>query len=45
MFYFEEKKSIFSQDRKIVIALIKWSILQKIVSKYTPEKFYEIDPK
>jgi len=23
---------------------MKWSILQKITSKFTPKKFYEIDP-
>ena len=36
---------IFSQDRKIMIVLIKWSSLQKSESKFTPKKFYEIDPR
>ncbi len=35
---------IFSQDRKIVNALIKWSSLQKSVTEFTPKKFYEINP-
>ncbi len=35
---------IFSQDRKIMNALIKWSSLQKSVIKFTPKKFYEINP-
>ncbi len=34
----------FSQDRKIMVALIKWYSLQKSVSKFMPKKFYEIDP-
>ncbi len=39
------KSFIFSQDRKIMNALIKWSSLQKSVIKFTPKKFYEIDPR
>jgi hypothetical protein len=35
---------IFSPDGKIMNALIKWSSLQKSVSKLMPKKFYEIDP-
>ncbi len=35
---------IFSQDRKIMNALIKWSSLQKSAIKFTPKKFDEINP-
>jgi hypothetical protein len=35
---------IFSQHRKIMVTLMQWSSFQKSVSKFTPKKFYEIDP-
>jgi hypothetical protein len=35
---------IFLQQRKIMLTLMQWSSLQKSVSKFTPKKFYEIDP-
>jgi len=35
---------IFSQQRIIMVTLIKWSSLPKHVSIFTPKKFYEIDP-
>ncbi len=37
--------NIFSQDIKIMVTLIKWSSLQKGKSKFTPKKFYEVDPR
>ncbi len=38
------QKAISFQSRKIMVTLLKWSSLQKGVSKFTPKKFYEIDP-
>jgi hypothetical protein len=35
---------IFPYHRKIMVILMKWASLQKRVSKFTPKKFYEIDP-
>ncbi len=38
------KAIAFRKAEKIMVTLTKWSSLQKSVSKFTPKKFYEIDP-
>ncbi len=35
----------FYGNATYIVYSIKWSILQKRVSKFTPKQFYEIDPK
>jgi hypothetical protein len=34
----------FSKHRKRMVTLMQWSSFQKSVIKFTPKKFYEIDP-
>ncbi len=38
------KLNIFKAMQQTKISYIKWSSLQKSVSKFTPKQFYEIDP-
>ncbi len=38
------KATSFHKTEKMMVTLIKWSSLQKIVSKIMPKMFYEIEP-
>ncbi len=38
------KLELFIKMPQILLMFIKWSSLHKSVSKFTPKKFYEIDP-
>jgi hypothetical protein len=33
-----------AMKKKILLTIIKWSTLEKCVSKFAPKLFYEIDP-
>ena len=35
---------LYTAMNQILLILVKWSNLQKGVSKFTPKLFYEIDP-
>ncbi len=37
------KLDLFIAMQQILLMVIKWSNLQKSLSKFTPKKFYEID--
>jgi hypothetical protein len=39
------KLDLFIEMQQIYLIFIKWYSLQKRVSKFTPKKFYEIDPR
>ncbi len=42
---FLQARDIFKALQQIVLSFIKWSSLQKGVSKFRPKKFNEIDPR
>jgi len=43
--YSSLKAASFHKTEKVMRVSIKWSNLQKSLSKFTPKKYYEIDPR